>query len=320
LFALPFSNGHCDGELSSVNSKFKGEAAKVLASIAFVSVAFWFIYSSLRLDLDRIFELLASISYEDLVFSLVLNSLSLMLTAYLWILLVSELTGRRKNVRLAYLFFATQLGKYIPGSIWNYVAQASLLKGLGIAIRDSIAISAKLIYLLLISAFASGLLFSFHLFEGVGKWLLPLFGAVVLVGFHPTLLAKFLKWRTKFEPSQQKQLLGPIALVSLSVTIWLLQAFSIYVLIPKLQPNGLDLDLLLGLLSAICLSFVAGLLVPFAPAGLGVREAVLIFLLVPSLGVAQAGATAILLRLVQVVGDLLFGLISWVLVAAGRRS
>jgi uncharacterized membrane protein YbhN (UPF0104 family) len=45
--------------------------------------------------------------------------------------------------------------------------------------------------------------------------------------------------------------------------------------------------------------------VPFAPSGLGVREATLIALLAPSLGVGPATALTVGLRLANVAGDFL---------------
>jgi uncharacterized membrane protein YbhN (UPF0104 family) len=243
--------------------------------------------------------------------SMVLASLSLFLTGNLWVLVLGGLTGRRKAGRLLHVFFATQLGKYIPGSIWNYAAQVKLLRSYGVTLFELIFISAKFLYFMLLPALAIGLIFSFLTFEGLVRYVLPFFGAASLLGFHRAFIAKYLDWRSRSRPLEEIQQTNLFAAAGLSATVWLLQAFSVYVLILDSNTNQAPIELLLLLLSANCLAFLVGLLIPFAPAGLGAREAVIIFLLAPSIGVAQAGAAAILLRLVQIATDLLFGLVSW---------
>lgn len=59
------------------------------------------------------------------------------------------------------------------------------------------------------------------------------------------------------------------------------------------------------LLGAYTFAWLVGFVVPFAPSGLGVREATLIALLAPVLGVAAATALTVGLRLANVAGDFL---------------
>jgi uncharacterized membrane protein YbhN (UPF0104 family) len=59
------------------------------------------------------------------------------------------------------------------------------------------------------------------------------------------------------------------------------------------------------LLGAYTFAWLIGFVVPFAPSGLGVREATLIALLAPSLGVGPATALTVGLRLANVAGDFL---------------
>jgi uncharacterized membrane protein YbhN (UPF0104 family) len=59
------------------------------------------------------------------------------------------------------------------------------------------------------------------------------------------------------------------------------------------------------LLGAYTFAWLVGFVVPFAPSGLGVREATLIALLAPVLGAAPATALTVGLRLANVAGDFL---------------
>jgi uncharacterized membrane protein YbhN (UPF0104 family) len=58
------------------------------------------------------------------------------------------------------------------------------------------------------------------------------------------------------------------------------------------------------LLAAFVLAFALGVAVPFAPAGVGVRESVLIYLLTPTLGFETAAAVSLLSRVTHTAADL----------------
>jgi uncharacterized membrane protein YbhN (UPF0104 family) len=57
------------------------------------------------------------------------------------------------------------------------------------------------------------------------------------------------------------------------------------------------------LLGAYALAWLVGFIVPFAPSGLGVREATFVALLAPTIGAAPATALGVGLRLANLAGD-----------------
>ena len=61
-------------------------------------------------------------------------------------------------------------------------------------------------------------------------------------------------------------------------------------------------------MGAMALAWLAGFLTPGAPAGLGVRESVLLIILAPAAGEASILALAALFRIVTVLGDGLLAL------------
>lgn len=228
-----------------------------------------------------------------------------------------------KNLKgLPEILFATHIGKYIPGSIWNFSAQTILLRPLGISLAQTVSVSAIFLYILLASAAATGYMFSYGLLPAPLNLIIPAMGAIAIFAMHPLLVIveKLRHWRVKLATPKPFKSPNFLCVIPFTFAMWFLQAASIYVLVPGVSLDRFDIDLFANLTSAICLSFAAGLLVPIAPAGLGVREAVLIAMLAPSLGIAPAGAIAILLRLVQVGGDLAFGSISWVAIATRRTT
>ena len=58
------------------------------------------------------------------------------------------------------------------------------------------------------------------------------------------------------------------------------------------------------------IAWMAGFIVPGAPGGIGVREAVIIFFITPIIGEAQSIAVAIALRFITLLGDVWFFIIS----------
>ncbi|MES9970924.1 MAG: hypothetical protein ABW092_12895, partial [Candidatus Thiodiazotropha sp.] len=66
----------------------------------------------------------------------------------------------------------------------------------------------------------------------------------------------------------------------------------------------------LVVLSAFAIAWSVGFLTPGAPSGIGIREAILILLLSPLAGEANALILALLFRLVTIAGDTLFYFIS----------
>ncbi|HEY5231130.1 MAG TPA: hypothetical protein VIJ11_09610, partial [Galbitalea sp.] len=80
---------------------------------------------------------------------------------------------------------------------------------------------------------------------------------------------------------------------------------------------GEQLWLMIG---AYALSYVVGVVIIFAPAGLGAREAAVTFLLAPAIGVPAAAALALVSRLPMVIADFSLALVFWSLRNRGKTS
>ena len=87
--------------------------------------------------------------------------------------------------------------------------------------------------------------------------------------------------------------------------VWLLFGISITLLVP-IQSGTPILNLLSTSIFYFTLAFVLGILIPFAPAGIGVREGILISGLSLEFGIEIAASTALLARLIHTVADLSF--------------
>ena len=221
--------------------------------------------------------------------------------------------GSTLSVRpAARLFFVTQLGKYLPGAVWPVVAQMRMGRELGVP-RQRMAL-----------AFLLTLGLSTLVGVLVGVAALPALvgaeGRVVLLGLLalpvllallvPTVLNRLLNTALRVirRPGLDEPLAGrDIARgVAWAVAFWAVYGGHVWLL-----AVGLGADPVSALPVAIggfAIAFSLGPLLVVLPAGVGVREAVLVALLAAVLSTSEATAVALTSRAVLVLTDGLLAL------------
>jgi uncharacterized membrane protein YbhN (UPF0104 family) len=229
----------------------------------------------------------------------------LVLTAMLWRLLL-RWVGSEVGVRdAAAVFFVGQLGKYVPGSVWSIAAQAQLGRRHDVPARSSA--TASVLFLLVHTAtglLVGGLLVALgavELPDGVSvlwAWAAVLVGAVSLVPPLLRRVADRLAGRGVDAVFEGPEMVRTVVLM---VAVWALYGASLMCLVP----TGGGSPGLLGATAAFALAHAVGVLIVFAPAGVGAREAVLVALLSPALGVPGAVAVALMSRVAHALADFL---------------
>lgn len=202
----------------------------------------------------------------------------------------------------ARLYNLSQLGKYVPGSIWQFVGRAAAYRARGAQygpIRDALLIES--IWILFGSALAGVLLAGPDIVDIVGGslgaaaawWLggclfLGVLGVIWLLATRRTLVLRYL--RLAFPP---------LRAVAVQAAVWASLGLSFWVLA---LACGLQVSLVFatGLFAA---AYAVGFLVPFAPAGLGVRDGILTIGLLPYLPAGEALTVSLLARLVYLLVD-----------------
>ena len=240
---------------------------------------------------------LANVNWPVLVGSVALATAGTAGAALIWLAILDAL-GVRPQLRWAGLFFQSQLGKYIPGSIWQYAGRAAVARTHGIPVRP---VGVSLPVEFVASAVAAGSMAGFLL----GWWGVATVGATAVVLFAMGRLARF----------RRPAAFATVRATLLFLPVWLLLGGSFW-----LCAHGLiavparDLALYVG---AFAVAWLAGLLAVYAPGGLGVREAVLVALLSGRIGSADALVVAAASRLILILVDVLLALVA---TAALRRS
>lgn len=205
------------------------------------------------------------------------------------------------------IYNLTQLAKYIPGSIWQFLGKIAILKERGIPLSDiqKILIAEHLWILVSASFLAIGILFqvdlaSFHQITLKTAYLVTLsLGLIFILGAAISYRNNISRLVRFYWPSYS-------TIITL-FSIWLLLGFSLWVTI---DPFVRETPSLLYIVSAYCFAYVIGFLVPFSPAGLGIREALLTLFLMPYIGQNEAIFLAAVNRVVYFFVEILLALLS----------
>jgi uncharacterized membrane protein YbhN (UPF0104 family) len=238
---------------------------------------------------------LAKVDWGALVASFALAMIGTAGAGLIWLAILHWL-GVRTHLRYVGIFFQAQLGKYIPGSVWQYAGRAAVARTYGIPVRE-VGLSLPIEFAA--SAIAAGSMAGFLL----GWW-----GALILVAVAIALVPGEALARDRRATS------ATIKATLLFLPVWLLLGASFW-----LCARGLlavpahDLAFYMG---AFAVAWLAGLVAIYAPGGLGVREAVLVALLGGRIGAANALVVAAASRLMLILVDVLLAAVS---AAAKRR-
>lgn len=227
--------------------------------------------------------------------------------------------------KIAPIVLLSQFAKYLPGNIGHFVGRVAIGKKYGYDGKHLLfTIGYEIGWALVVSASVAtfALLYSGHeLAAGILPHVPPLWIIALLVIAVIALppLATYLldRWRPAFIVrllGSRTVKLPPLSITTicmlLYVVVFCINGLGLAILGEGLIGKGMEnLVLLIGLFSV---AWLAGFVVPGAPGGLGVREAILVASLTPLYGEPAAVALTIMSRIVFIVGDGLAFLAGWV--------
>ena len=302
----------------------RGKAARPLKAVLTAVAALFVVYAGW--DLARGWDSGAlDFEWTFAILSLLPLVVSAFIAARAWIALVERMAERRVPRRFAFrLYMESQLARYTPGKVGLPLVRMAGAARLGLparAIGTSVLIEVGS-WLAVGGAVGFGALalFGDHLsgtLAIMGRWA-PL---VVLVFVLGTLLLTTLDRRRL--PSQPLRWLeldgsGPILPVELlgyhlvNWATWLVHGYLVA------RAVGAEHGPALGSAGLFVLAPVAGFLALAAPAGLGIREALLSLGLSPAVGAAPALSAALISRAASLISDI--GSFVWARLRARREE
>jgi len=209
----------------------------------------------------------------------------------------------------AQVFFVSQLGKYLPGSVWPILMQMEAGRRRGASRKTML--TANLITVLLgvcVGVVLAGLLLPFSSPAALHRFwwalaALPLLLALAHPRSLPFLLDLVLKAMRR-EPVHVQMTYGATtAAAGWSTLSWV--GFGTHLAVLAAAVSEPSLGLLTLCIGGMALAVSAGLLFLPAPAGAGMREIVLGYVLVASLTSGQVVAVVIASRVIVLLADLL---------------
>lgn len=289
----------------------------LLASILFAADRYFNIDENplSNIEVDPIF-LVSAFAFQTLAIAMVIVS---------WRMnLVSQGVREFGVLQIVAMVGVSSIGKYAPGKLMGLFARGALVNQHGgramPALVSALIEQTALVHsaLILIMAGYSAFLYNWT------------FGALVVLVLLPTIwwVARrddFLTWAVqrmqRFKDAQVSGFEASYPLVCFGLLImWPLAGVVIWMLMLSLGVE--DVPPLSILLVASTTSYLGGFLAFFAPAGIGVREGLLVAILAPFVGVATAIYISILHRIVTVLIDIVLGAIAFAVMATrqGRKS
>lgn len=289
-----------------------------LGGVAFVLGSLAFVVSRLVADADAVAQAADQVRPQMVALSLVAAIAGLGLTALAWRTLLAGTGFALPVVTAGQVFFVSQIGKYLPGSVWPYLAQVRLGRDLGVPVSASAQTGVTFVLLHLLTGLVLGvprvvLGDSLDRRFSLAIVVVPL----LLVLVHPRavqglteLAARVL--RVSVTPARMpwQHLAGAVGWL---LGAWVLYGVSLAAVVAPFEPvSAVGFGLLLSSYAlAWSVGFIgAALVVVAAPAGLGFREVALYATLA---GVVSPGAAAVVVlasRVVMTVGDAVWALLA----------
>jgi glycosyltransferase 2 family protein len=219
-----------------------------------------------------------------------------------------------------------QIGKYIPGQVASLAGAVALLRGFNVAGAVALAVVLVMDGIAVLTGLITGS--PLLLWEPV-KRVLPLgwlYCAILVIAgiicLHPRVYGRLLNFAlrklrraplTSLPPWHDY--LGPVLL---GFAQWLLAGAALWLIARSI--TSVDAKHLPLFISIAGLAYTVSYLTPFAPGGLGVREAIFQATLFLILGAAPAAIVVITMRIVQTLVEIAMALAGWALLKAGLRT
>lgn len=285
-----------------------------------LALAVWYVLGN-RAALTRA---AADLSATDLLVVVALGALYVWCTLLAWRAVLADLGSPLGLRRAVAVFGISQLGKYVPGGVWNIVAAAEVGAGHDVPRSRSAASMLVAVAVSVASGAAVGAVaLPFVSADALGAWSWVVWAApaVVVVLAPPVLnrligLAVRIARRGALEHPMTWGGLGRAA--AWSVAGWLVAGAQLWVLCTALglPPTARTFALAAG---GWALAWTAGFLFVVAPAGAGVRELVLAAVLAGALPAPAAALAVLVSRVILTVLDLLLAGVGLLVTRGIRR-
>jgi uncharacterized membrane protein YbhN (UPF0104 family) len=241
------------------------------------------------------------------------------LTLLGWRVLLADLGSPLHVAQAGGVFFVGQLGKYVPGAVWSIVAQAEMGARLHVPRRRSavcafVTVAIAAICGLIVGLPAVPLLITREDSAATG-WGLVLVVPLLAIVLWPRLInwaiATVLRVLRREQLEHQLSGRAVVTAVACFIAAWVCSGLHALVLAAATGSADDTGDLLLATVCGFALASSLSMFSVILPAGVGVREGLLVLMLGPVTSTSAATAVVLLSRFLTVAADVLFALLGW---------
>jgi len=296
-----------------------------------VGAALFFLGTVLRQHWQQVMAIqMTALGWGGAAIALLLTLLAHITAGWVWGRTLQDLQQSIQPAVLIQAYLQTTIAKYLPGNIWHYYGRIQAATTSGVALEVA-TVSVLLEPILMLAAgLLVAILGSQPLAAQSGLGLLGLQWLVlgaILVAIHPRRLNRLIRLLAK---AKQTALQGEIPqfggdylqrypLIPLLGTVGFVLLRGSGFMLTLLAVSPIALAQMPIILSAFSLAWLLGMIVPGAPGGLGVFEAIALSLLSPLFSPALLLSAVALYRLISVLAEATGAGLAWLSGKLGIR-
>ena len=286
-------------------------ATSAITKWVFLAIALAGLVYAIAKNWTELLSALHQLNWGIAIGSVVLAIAYVFFTLWSWKIVLEDLGSKLTWKAATQLFGVSQIGKYIPGGVWNIVAAARIGKDHHIPVRRSVTAMTVSVLISLLTGAGIGVLtvLGTSVDIHVPIWLIVLMLVALVVLLTPQVLNRLIRLAFRLmkrpAPETEMSLRGLGMATVMSVISWVIAGLQIWILAIGFGMR-LNLSGVLMSIGSYALAWVAGFVVVFVPAGTGVRETVLGLFFSSMLGSGAVLAIVLLSRVAMTIADVVF--------------
>lgn len=295
-----------------------------IIQVVLIGLIFYFLGKQLVDNWGKVAAYRWQINYPMLIIATALCVFTFFIMSSVWRLIILSLGKQIGNAKAFKISYIANLGRYIPGKIWQMFGMIMLAKKEGITEEEAVTSFGLTQLFAVPSGLLCGVVFLMLSPGGFGDYSrIPYMSAGLKIVGAAILLVSLL---TVFFPQRMEALLNRVFILfkrkairleinkSLAAAIyggyflaWSLYGLSFWIFVKGVTVQAAPVFPVIGL---FVIAYQIGYLALFAPGGMGPREAVMTLLLAPFFGPAVAAALSLASRLWLIIVEAIAALIA----------
>lgn len=282
----------------------------------FLAVAIFFLLKYFIEGLQQLKQKDFTINYLQIGISVIFLVIHYNFNSIIWFFITKKTKCEVKLSQTMILWNYSNIAKYIPGRVFSYAARFNYYVKKG-ASKKNLSLA---FYIEFIAGILNSVIFAFfyliftkNSFPGEYKPILSILLVSLIIFLHPKImqfaLNIFLKVIKKEPVIIMIKFFDILQIVVLTAANWMVFGFAFMLMLNGFMPISYQYFFLFA--GAFSVSSIAGMLAFFTPAGLGVREGVLVALLVKELPKSIATVTSIFSRIWLMFGESVFFILAF---------